>query len=514
MTNNGLLYNSTEIARDFHLSNARVRLLLGPVGCGKSVAGCVEVFRRGLEQEPGFDGVRRSRWAIIRNTYPELKKTTIKTWEEWFPPHIYGSVNWSSPPTHRIQMPLEDGTLLDLEVIFLALDGPGAIGKLMSFELTGIYINEMQFIHPKVFEICNQRINRYPAKKSGAKITWTGILADTNPPSTRHWIYPLFAKNRPENYELFTYKPALLKVAEIPKDGKRYAISRDGTIYINNGDADYLSNLPDIYYYLDQVPGSDDERIKVFMLGEWGIIVDGRPVHPEYKDRFHYADRELAANDAIEVGLGWDFGLTPAVAIVQFTPRGQLNVIDELYCDYMGLRDFVENIVLPHLDRHYPFWRTNYVSRHDPAGQTGAQTDAKNCQQILAEFGIQSQAAATSNSPTPRRDGLKYHLRRIVDGDAGFLLSNRCQQIREGLMGQYQYGRIKTALADGTEQYHDKPLKNEFSHICEGLEYIAMYYARTEKVAANQSKHSHIIQNLMNHHNHIQHLKDKASWQR
>ena len=57
----------------------------GPVGSGKSVACCIEIFRRALAQKKSPDGIRRSRVAIVRNTNPQLRTTTMKTWLDWFP---------------------------------------------------------------------------------------------------------------------------------------------------------------------------------------------------------------------------------------------------------------------------------------------------------------------------------------------------------------------------------------------------------------------------------------------
>lgn len=468
-------YDPTETAELFHNDDSFVRLLFGPVGCGKSVANCIEVFRRAWEQEPGDDGIRRSRWGIIRNTYPELKSTTIKTWLEWFPEEVFGKIKWDSPITHRIRLPN-----FDLEVVFLALDSEQDIKKLMSFEFTGIYINELQYVHEKIFKTCRKRIGRYPAKKSGAKITWKGVIADTNPPSTRHWIYKTFEEKKPKNYRLFRFAPGVIAAND---ETLNSATSLDGTIYINNPHADYINNIPNNNYYIDDIPGSTDEEIKVFMQGEYGIIISGKPVHPEYKDRLHYVDKALNANPDVEIGLGWDFGLTPACAITQFTPTGQLIVLAELYDEAKGLHEFAESIVLPFLDRHYPFWKQNYISKHDPAGQAGSQTDMKTCQKILRDLGINS-LPASSNAATARREGLKYHLRRLTGGEPGFLLSNKCPQLREGLMGHYQYGRIQSN--DGAEtRYHEKPLKNMHSHICEGLEYIAMHYARNQEKKPN-----------------------------
>lgn len=474
-------YTATKTASKFHHDDNFVRLLIGAVGSGKSVADCAEVFRRACEQEPGYNGIRCSRWGIIRNTYPELKSTTIKTWQEWFPESRFGAIRWDSPITHRICL---GG--IDLEVIFLALDSPEDVKKLMSFEFTGIYINELQFVHPKIFKTCMQRVNRYPPKKSGASITWTGVIADTNPPSTRHWIYKQFEKDRPSNFSVHKYDPALLILSEIPKDETPYAVSSDKTIYCNNPEADYLDNLPDRNYYLNQVPSSTDEEIKVYMLGEYGVVIDGRPIHPEYKDRLHYAAKELVADPEIEIGLGWDFGLTPACAINQRNSKGQLIVLDELYSDDMALEEFAEFIVIPLLNSRYPFWRTSvpgqegkwikkYISRHDPAGQGRKDTDEKTCQQILSKLGVESLPAANSNAAMPRRNALKYFLKRLTCGEPAFLLSSRAPMIREGLMGHYQYAAIKAN--EGMEaRYHETPLKNMHSHICEAQEYIAMYY--------------------------------------
>lgn len=498
-------YNATKTTEQFHADNSFVRLLIGPVGCGKSVGDCVEVVRRANEQERGSDGMRRSRWGIIRNTYPELKSTTIKTWLDWFPEHLFGRMKWDSPITHHICI----GDL-DLEVIFLALDSEQDIKKLMSFEFTGIYINELQYVHPKIFEKCTERVNRYPPKKYGAPITWTGVIADTNPPSTRHWIYNLFEKDKPSNFKIFKFVPALKVVSEVPLIESDYAVSRDKTIYINNPDADYINNLNDKNYYLNQVPGKDDAEIKVSILGEYGILISGKPVHPEYKDKLHYSEKPLIANKEIEIGLGWDFGLTPACAIVQFTARGQLAVLAELYSEHKALKGFTEDIVLPFLNRHYPWWKKNYISRHDPAGQAGVQTDEQTCQQILWQFGIKSLPAASSNAATPRREGLKYHLRRLVDGEPGFLLDPQCQQIREGLMGHFQYARILSNEALEF-RYHEKPLKNMHSHVCEAVEYIGMYYALGE--VNHEEESDKVIEKMAQKFNLVNHLRENT-WQR
>ena len=70
-------YVAEKTVAKFHASRAFVRGIMGPIGSGKSV-GCInEMMRISLAQKPYVDGIARTRWAVIRNTYPELKSTTM-----------------------------------------------------------------------------------------------------------------------------------------------------------------------------------------------------------------------------------------------------------------------------------------------------------------------------------------------------------------------------------------------------------------------------------------------------
>lgn len=476
----GINYDATDTASEFHNDDSFVRLLIGPVGCGKSVAGCLEPLARAIRQPKGADGVRRSRWAIIRNTYPELKSTTLKTWISWYPEEELGYVKYDSPIYHHIKF----GDV-DLEVIFLAMDSPDDYKKLMSFELTGAYINEAQFIDKVIFEKCLQRVGRYPSKKDGAELGWYGVVLDTNPPDTDHWIYRTFEENAPSDYKVFRYESPLIKLPDAPTDGQSYNSSKNGTCYTNNP-VDYRSvqNNPD--YWLRLVSSYTDEEIKVNLMGKYGIFIDGKPVHPTYNDQYHYTEKPLIYNKDVELCLCFDFGRTPAMGLLQLSPMGQLLGLDELWSEDMSLREFVEIAVLPHLNREYPGWRENYVSVHDPAGENESQEDGDACRDILKEFKIKSYPAASSNIATPRRDGIKYFMGRMSGGKPSFLLGPRCKRARKGFMGMFQYARVKVG---GEQRYHDKPLKNMYSHICEAFEYGAMWYApKTKKPEPSTKK--------------------------
>jgi len=83
----------TEVAK-FVASNNQVDYIQGPLGSGKTVALLLRAMRHAQEQHPSpIDNVRYSRWGIVRNTLPDLKRSTVKTWLELFPEHIYGRFN-------------------------------------------------------------------------------------------------------------------------------------------------------------------------------------------------------------------------------------------------------------------------------------------------------------------------------------------------------------------------------------------------------------------------------------
>ena len=99
------------VSSQFMLDYSFVRGLRGPFGSGKSVTCCVEVLRRAMAQQPDRQGIRPTRWAAVRNTNPELRTTTIKTWREWIGDE-WGQFRWAPPYTHHLKFPLPDSTVV------------------------------------------------------------------------------------------------------------------------------------------------------------------------------------------------------------------------------------------------------------------------------------------------------------------------------------------------------------------------------------------------------------------
>ena len=447
-------YVAEPTAQYFHADNSFVRGLMGPIGSGKSVACCVEIIARALAQPPAPDGIRYSRWAAIRNTYPELKSTLIKTWEEWVPPTIC-PIRWDVPISARMKLSdIGDGTGLDLEVIFLALDRPQDVKKLLSLELTGGWINEAKEIDKSVLTMLTGRVGRYPSKiKMGGKPYWSGIIMDTNPMDEDHWYYSLAEEERPQGYRFYR-QPG--------------AITFDGKQYRPNPLAENIKNHTiGMEYYLRQIPGKDHEWIKVYLMGEYGAVMDGKPVYPEYSDLSHCPDTEVVPLEKVPIMLSWDFGLTPACVIGQLSPRGQLIILDEIVSDNMGIRQFANEVVVPYLSSHYS--KFSIHSTGDPAGVQRAQSNESTCLDELKAAGIPTEPAWT-NDFTARREAVAGFLNKMVDGKPAFLLSHKCRILRKGFLGGYCYKRVQVS----GNRYRDKPDKNEYSHPHDALQYLAL----------------------------------------
>jgi hypothetical protein len=188
-------------------SDAFFRGIVGPVGSGKS-SGCIlELLQRAATQRPGPDGVRRTRWAIIRNTYRELRDTTRKTFEEWIRPGELGE--WKEAD-FTFALRFND---VEADVLFRALDRPEDVKKLLSLELTGAYVNEFREIRKTILDVLQSRVGRYPSRANGGP-TWFGIWGDTNPMHVGHELYNLLKREKPEGYALFEQPSGLSPQAE------------------------------------------------------------------------------------------------------------------------------------------------------------------------------------------------------------------------------------------------------------------------------------------------------------
>ena len=453
------------VIKSFMKSDIFFRGIRGPVGSGKSVACCVEVFRRALAQQPNAAGIRKSRWAIIRNTNPQLRTTTIKTWLDWFPEADWGRFTWSVPYTHHIRK-----ADLDVEVLFLALDRPEDVKKLLSLELTGVWVNEAREVPKSIIDACTMRVGRFPSMREGGP-SWSGVIADTNAPEEDHW-WPIMAGEvpipdhipreqalmlrRPDNWEFFTQPAAMLEVK-----------GEDGAIvdYERNNLAENQQHMMKSYYS-NLIRGKTKSWIDVYVMNKLGMIQDGKPVYPMFAAETHIAKEEIPVAASMPLYVGIDFGLTPAAVFAQKV-RGRWFVLSEIVAIDMGVVRFAELL------------RTEIATRFDacsevlmygdPAGDFRAQTDESTPFQILRGAGLRAYPTH-SNSVDLRLEAVTSQLTKMADGKPALLLDRRCPTLIKGFEGGYSYKRMEVS----GERYADKPDKNMFSHVHDAFQYLLL----------------------------------------
>lgn len=426
------------------------------MGSGKTVGTLMKGFIKSVQQRAHM-GVRYSRGMFIRNTYPELKSTVIRSFQDWFPESI-APIRWDAPITATMRFPLADGTKLDLEIFFLSFDRPDDIGKLKSLEVTWAGLSEANELAKAALDMSSQRVGRYPPASKGGP-SWYGVFGDTNMPDDDHYLYRLFEKEKPEGYKLFKQPGGLIYLGG--DHNKRES-------YKPNPDAENIQNLPGGYeYYFRQLAGKSKEWIKVFLLAQYGTVADGKPIYPEWNDEIHC--RKVSPLAGRPLLLGFDYGLTPACAVCQVSPKGQLLVLAELFAKDMGIRQFARDVVRPFLAMNFHDY--SFQAAGDPAGMARSDTDEKTCFMELAEEGIACVPAST-NSSVGRREAVAKYLTRLVDGQPALVVDPGCDMIRRGFNGRYQYRRLQVV---GEERYKDVPDKNDFSHLHDALQYAALH---------------------------------------
>jgi len=451
-------YKDVPTLQQFSRDDSRIRAVMGPFGSGKSSAMVMEIMSRAQKQAPDADGVRHTRWLVVRNSYPQLRDTTIKTFHDWVPPRYFG--HWTDTyHEYRIdKIFLPDGTHVLCEVLFRALDRPDHVRNLLSLELTGAWLNEAREIPKAILDGLDGRIDRWPSKRKGGA-TWAGIFLDTNPPDVDHWWFKLFETTKPTGHAIFKQPSG------------------------RGPDAENLSNLAPGYYENLSI-GKDPEFVKVYVDGQYGFVMDGQVVFPNWNDTLHTSVEKLSPTVGIPIVIGFDFGVrNPAAVIGQYHPRGKMMILDEIVAESMGIRQFYTNLVKPLLLTKYRGYEI--IATGDPSGTKRSDNDERSCFLELKDMGLPA-VPAWSQSIEARINAVDSFLTKMSEGQPAFVLSPNCNMVRKGFNGGYHYRRVQVS---GDERFYNIPEKNAYSHPLDALQYLCMYIDHSVQVSRKMTLH-------------------------
>jgi len=244
-------------------------------------------------QEPGRDGMRRTRAVIVRNTLPQLRDTTLSSWNYWFKDGQAGK--WKA--TDKVFLLKFDD--VECEVLFRPLDTPDDVARVLSLEVTFAILDEFVQIPREIVDALSARLGRYPAPHDGGATNW-GMWGASNPDTEDNWWYDYLHSALPDN--------------------ARYFVQPSGF----SEEAENIENLPGGRdYYLNQAKGKSEGWIKQFIEAEWGYSAAGKPVVPSFNRQMHIHKKRIEFDPHLPVVAGFDPGISGSAMILTRSIRSR-----------------------------------------------------------------------------------------------------------------------------------------------------------------------------------------------
>lgn len=356
---------------------SRFCLVMGPVGSGKTSTCVMKRIRMASLMPPNAEGWRRDYLIVVRDTYRSAAKSTLISWQEWFPKNFPGST-WTGgddrPVTHVLRGVLRDGSKFEAVTEVVGLNGNRIEAVMRGKNFSSAWMNEMTDLPRDAVTYLSQRLGRFPSMKDlNGQQPFSQLIGDFNAPDTDHWLKDMCIDKPLPGLTLHQLPPAMLRAGE-----KQYRV---------NPLAENVKALPQGYYER-MCETEEDWYIRRFVMNEWGYSRDGLPVYADYFDeRAHVARTNLLPEPGLPAMIGIDgstAGLRPAAVIFQLHGDGGIRVTDEFVPGQgYGASRFFEGLKAL-LDSRYRLC-PRLMAWTDPASQYGG--DREGGQLSFADIG-------------------------------------------------------------------------------------------------------------------------------
>lgn len=430
------------------------RILAGPYGSGKTTTVLMELLRRACEQWPGPDGIRKTRFALCRQTLSQLKNTVLKDAVAWFHPIAQWKVSEST-----MHFSFKD---VRSEWLLLPLETPEDQRRLLSLQLTGAMLNEAIETDVDLIGPISSRCGRYPSAADGG-CKWYGLVADTNMPSEGSPWHELM-ENPDDETAIFLQPGGLEPNAE----NLNYLLQTPDTMKLPVGHADRVAQGR--IYYERLARNKNRDWVDRYVNAKYAPDPSGAAVFKNsFGRQFHVVDDIEPINATVIIGQ--DFGRNPVSVLLQQDHMGRILVLEELWCEDIGLQT------------QLPFLRglmssERYLGRRvcmvgDPSGDDKASHDERTAFDICRQAGFTIVRAPT-NLIDPRIRAVEdYLLQQRMGGPAILFSKKGCPKLIAAMGGGYRY--TYTTL----DQARAIPDKDEHSHLADALQYGVLGFAKT-----------------------------------
>ena len=309
-------YTATPTGAAFIQSLKKYNFVIGPVGSGKTTPCLFKILYHAKRQNPNpGDGIRYTRFVVVRATNRQLFDTTLKSFFGWFPPGVAGE--WQATQKTFV-FRFDD---VHCEVLFRPLESPADVSNVLSLELTGAMIDEFIEIPREILDAVESRTGRYPDKKLG-KNSWKGVWGASNPGIQDSWWYDWLYEEWPDVDGV--------SGAAMQEQNLNFFEQPSGF----SPDAENLENLPpykanDNTYYVELAKGKTNDWVKQFIEVQWGYSQRGKPVYKAFNRELHVAKQPLKYNPHLPLIIGFDAGLTPAATFMQQDSFGRVLILED-----------------------------------------------------------------------------------------------------------------------------------------------------------------------------------------
>jgi len=272
------------------------------------------------------------------------------------------------------------------------------------------------------------------------------------------------AKNKIGKFERFMPKDRTgISIRENPKNGF-VVVELDFIVQPHKRDPEWIKKTK------NSMP---KKRWEIEMMRSWHTFA-GKPIYEDiFFKNLHVLKIPRSADPDYPIFRGWDFGGNQSCVITQII-GSQIIVLDELPNAGTNTRTFAPEVI-SHCNQAFgPEFV--YFDIIDPSAMwEGKTAGGFSCSQVMKEFNLDPKPART-NDPELRIDAVTKFLMGSVKSERTLLINPHCNMLIKGFEGGYHYPEKPSQ-----SRRMDRPVKNLYSHIHDGLQYVCLRALKLSK---------------------------------
>lgn len=477
-----LLRSPGPVADAFLRSRAFIKIIIGPVGSGKTMAalqaGLMVGAKQGRVQDARGIWRRKARIGVIRESYPSLKSTTLKSWFNIVPEDK--GFNWSPPYTHQFAKVLKrDGEsgrpseILEMEYEFRGIGQQTVEEACRGWEINAVMIDEADLQPADLVPFLTGRVGRF-SDLDPANVVDPQIIVSMNMPDIDNHAYRLaFDK---EIGEMGAEDAEQLQQAL----GGRPLIET----FVQPGgmepDAENLHNLHNGRgYYVLQIAANRHKKNYVDRMvhNKPVPLMHGQPVNDGFVFTRHV--RECLWDKRRKLIVGIDQGYSAAAVFLQRDGMGNIRTLREVVSVAPGGKALIKisaeafgKRVRQKLLDDFPGIQPDQIKFVcDPAAFAAEDrpNDGKDWVKIVQKaIGLGKIHKAKSNAPALRNGAIW----KAMETQDGYYVDPSCKHLIKAHSGGYRYQ--KQEMSTGELRGNLEIADTIFTHVADGEQYGAL----------------------------------------